>query len=191
LDLKLRQAMQIELKSIQQQVRITFVYVTHDQEEALTMSDRVAVFNQGRIEQVGSPADIYERPATEFVAGFVGVSNLVKGAAARSITGQERTFAIRPEKIHMKPWTAPAAPATAQPAPQGMCMADGSVEEVIYLGMYTRYIVALEQGGELTVVEQNLKTTSMDVLAVRGQRVRLQWEPVHIRWIGPVELAGA
>lgn len=183
LDLKLRQAMQIELKSIQQQVRITFVYVTHDQEEALTMSDRVAVFNQGRIEQVGSPADIYERPATEFVAGFVGVSNLVKGTAARSITGQERTFAIRPEKIHMTLGSAPA--------PLGMCVADGSVEEVIYLGMYTRYVVALAQGGELTVVEQNLKVTSMDVLAVRGQNVRLQWEPVHIRWIGPDQPVGA
>jgi putative spermidine/putrescine transport system ATP-binding protein len=101
LDLKLRQQMQIELKAIQQRVGITFVYVTHDQEEALTMSDRVAVFNHGRIEQVGSPAQIYEHPATPFVAGFVGVSNLVGGEMARAITGSPDTFSIRPEKIHL------------------------------------------------------------------------------------------
>lgn len=176
LDLKLRQAMQIELKNIQQQVGITFVYVTHDQEEALTMSDRLAVFNQGKIEQVGSPSDIYERPNTAFVAGFVGVSNLVSGAAAQTITGRPQTFAIRPEKIHIKP--------AGSPVEAGMCAADGSVREVIYLGMYTRYLVALAQGGELTVVEQNLKTTSMDVLAARDQKVRLQWDPVHNRVIG-------
>lgn len=176
LDLKLRQAMQIELKNIQQQVGITFVYVTHDQEEALTMSDRLAVFNQGKIEQVGSPADIYERPATAFVAGFVGVSNLVSGPAAEAIIGRAQTFAIRPEKIHITP-----AGALVEP---GRCAADGTVREVIYLGMYTRYLVALAQGGELTVVEQNLKTTSMDVLAARDQPVRLQWEPVHNRVIG-------
>ncbi len=176
LDLKLRQAMQIELKSIQQQVGITFVYVTHDQEEALTMSDRVAVFNQGKIEQVGTPAEIYERPATAFVAGFVGVSNLVSEQAAQAITGSAATFAIRPEKIHMKP--------PESPVPDTMVTADGTIEEVIYLGMYTRYVVALDQGGELTVVEQNLHTTSMDVLSARGQRVRLMWERQHNRLIG-------
>lgn len=176
LDLKLRQAMQIELKAIQQKVGITFVYVTHDQEEALTMSDRLAVFNHGRIEQVGTPAEIYERPATAFVAGFVGVSNLVSGAAALAITGRPETFAIRPEKIHLVP--------AGAPTPPGMCVADGRVEEVIYLGMYTRYVVSLNQGGELTVVEQNLRTTSMDVLAVRGQAVRLYWDPQHNRFIG-------
>ncbi len=176
LDLKLRQAMQIELKNIQKQVGITFVYVTHDQEEALTMSDRLAVFNQGKIEQVGAPADIYERPKTAFVAGFVGVSNLVSGPAAEAITGQSQTFAIRPEKIHM---ISPEAPIAA-----GMYAADGTVEEVIYLGMYTRYLVALDQGGELTVVAQNLRATSMDVLGARGHKVRLQWERAHNRLIG-------
>ena len=176
LDLKLRQAMQIELKALQQQVGITFVYVTHDQEEALTMSDRLAVFNQGKIEQIGSPAEIYERPGTAFVAGFVGVSNLVSGDAARAITGSPATFAIRPEKIHMSP---PETPLRGD-----MLAADGTIEEVIYLGMYTRYLVALDQGGELTVVAQNLHTTSMDVLTARGQRVRLMWERQHNRAIG-------
>ena len=101
LDLKLRQAMQVELKEIQQAVGLTFLYVTHDQEEALTMSDRLAVFNQGRVEQVGTPADVYERPATGFVAGFVGTSNILEGASAASITGSPDPFTVRPEKIHL------------------------------------------------------------------------------------------
>src|SRR5919197_1062454 len=101
LDAKLREEMQLELKQIQQQVGITFIYVTHDQEEALTMSDRIAVFNTGRIEQVGSPADVYERPATRFVAGFVGTSNLLTGAAAATIVGASGTFTVRPEKIRL------------------------------------------------------------------------------------------
>src|SRR5687768_2894007 len=116
LDLKLRQQMQSELKAIQQRVGITFIYVTHDQEEALTMSDRLAVFNHGRIEQVGSPADVYERPATEFVASFVGVSNLVSGPLAQALTGQGATFSVRPEKIRL------AAPGSAAPA--GACQAE-------------------------------------------------------------------
>ena len=110
LDLKLREEMQIELKAIQTEVGITFIYVTHDQEEALTMSDRLAVFNRGRIEQVGTPADVYERPATAFVAGFVGTSNLLRGDAARTIVGSDGTFTVRPEKIHM---TEPGAPVGA------------------------------------------------------------------------------
>jgi putative spermidine/putrescine transport system ATP-binding protein len=175
LDLKLRQQMQIELKTIQQQVGITFVYVTHDQEEALTMSDRLAVFNQGQIEQVGSPAEIYEHPVTPFVAGFVGVSNLVSGEAAQAMTGAPETFSIRPEKIHL------ADPDI--PVPAGMVGADGRIREVVYLGLYTRYIVELDRGGELTVVEQNLNTTSMEALAARGRRVRLTWQRSHNRVI--------
>ena len=101
LDLKLREEMQIELKAIQQAVGITFIYVTHDQEEALTMSDRLAVFNQGRIEQIGAPAEVYERPLTRFVAGFVGTSNLLRGEAAERILGTSGTFTIRPEKIRL------------------------------------------------------------------------------------------
>lgn len=173
LDLKLRQQMQIELKTIQQQVGITFVYVTHDQEEALTMSDRLAVFNQGKIEQVGSPAEIYEHPATPFVAGFVGVSNLVSGSVAEALTGSPETFSIRPEKIHLGDPDAPSPP--------GMCSADGHIREVVYLGLYTRYIVELDRGSELTVVEQNLNTTSMEALAARGRRVRLTWQRSHNR----------
>ena len=175
LDLKLRQQMQTELKALQQQVGITFVYVTHDQEEALTMSDRLAVFNHGQIEQVGSPAEVYESPTTAFVAGFVGVSNLISGDAARAITGSPALFAVRPEKIHL-------AAAGASVA-AGMYSAAGVVEEVVYLGMYTRYRVALETGGEMIVAQQNLQTTSMDLLGVRGKRVSLAWERVHNRVI--------
>jgi len=173
LDLKLRQQMQIELKSIQQRVGITFIYVTHDQEEALTMSDRLAVFNQGKIEQVGSPAEIYEHPETPFVAGFVGVSNLVSGALAEAITGYPQTFSIRPEKIHL-------AEAGAD-VPEDMYAIDGRVRDVVYLGLYTRYLVDLDGGEDLVVVEQNLRTTSMDVLKARGRPVRLLWQRDHIR----------
>ncbi len=176
LDLKLRQQMQIELKSIQQRVGITFIYVTHDQEEALTMSDRLAVFNHGKIEQVGSPAEIYEHPATPFVAGFVGVSNLVGGEVATAITGSSETFSIRPEKIHLSHQDAPVPP-------DRVC-ADGHIEEVVYLGLYTRYLVQLDVGGSLTVVEQNLNTTSMEALAARGRQVRLTWDRRHNR---PIE----
>ena len=175
LDLKLRQQMQIELKAIQQRVGITFVYVTHDQEEALTMSDRIAVFNQGKIEQVGSPAEIYEHPLTPFVAGFVGVSNLISGALAIAITGSPNTFSIRPEKIHL---AEPGAP-----LPEATYAVDGRVRDVIYLGLYTRYLVEIEGGSDLVVVEQNLHTTSMDVLAARGRPVRLFWQRDHIRLV--------
>ncbi len=173
LDLKLRQQMQIELKAIQQRVGITFVFVTHDQEEALTMSDRLAVFNHGRIEQIGSPADVYEHPQTGFVAGFVGVSNLVSGLIAKAITGSPDTFSIRPEKIRMQ------APGTARGT--DMCAVEGTVRDVVYLGMHTRYLVELAGGGDLTVVQQNLDTTSMDVHAARGRRVQLVWQREHNR----------
>jgi putative spermidine/putrescine transport system ATP-binding protein len=178
LDLKLRQEMQVELKSLQQQLGITFVFVTHDQEEALTMSDRLAVFNQGKIEQIGSPAEVYERPATEFVAGFVGTSNLIRDEAARALIGSAGTYTVRPEKIHLL--------AADAPPPAGECAAEGQVREVIYLGLNTRYKVALDLGPELTVIAQNLRTTSMDVLATRGQRVRVAWERAHVH-----QLAGS
>ena len=152
LDLKLRQQMQVELKNIQQQVGITFVFVTHDQEEALTMSDRIAVFSHGKIEQVGSPADVYEHPATPFVAGFVGTSNLVGGELARRITGSDARFSIRPEKIHLL--------SRRSQVGDDMFSADGRVRDVVYLGLYTRYLVELDGGGDLVVVEQNLKSTS-------------------------------
>jgi putative spermidine/putrescine transport system ATP-binding protein len=180
LDLKLRQQMQIELKSIQQRVGVTFIFVTHDQEEALTMSDRIAVFNSGRIEQIGSPAELYEHPESAFVAGFVGVSNFVVDAVARAVLGEPESglplsFTIRPEKIQI------VEPDT--PVPNGMCSADGHIGQVIYLGTNTRYIVDLDLGGELMVVEQNLNATSMDVLSARGKAVRLIWRREHTQMI--------
>ncbi|HLA07218.1 MAG TPA: ABC transporter ATP-binding protein [Anaerolineales bacterium] len=176
LDLKLRQQMQVELKAIQKRVGITFIFVTHDQEEALTMSDRIAVFNEGEIIQVGTPAEIYERPASPFVAGFVGTSNLVSGEVAKRITGSEQTFSVRPEKIHLT---------SISEAPAGdMISMDGTVRDVVYLGLFTRYLVEVEGGTDLVVVEQNLKTTSMDVLSAKGQKVRLSWHKDHISRLG-------
>ena len=176
LDLKLRQQMQVELKAIQKRVGITFIFVTHDQEEALTMSDRIAVFSQGRIEQIGTPAEIYERPASTFVAGFVGTSNLVGGEVAKRITGSDQMFSIRPEKIHM-------TAENTQPE-KDMLSVPGVIRDVVYLGLFTRYLVEIEGGSDLVVVEQNLKTTSMDVLSAKGQKVRLQWHKDHISRVG-------
>jgi putative spermidine/putrescine transport system ATP-binding protein len=167
LDLKLRQQMQLELKRIQEDVGITFVYVTHDQEEALTMSDRLAVFNEGRIEQVGTPAHIYEHPESEFVAGFVGVSNVLE----RTLNGKRSRFTVRPEKIHM-------LAEGANPA-DGSNVEDGQIHDVVYVGMVTRYVVDLDAGGRLMVVRQNLETTSAEALEARGRRVRLEWRPEH------------
>jgi putative spermidine/putrescine transport system ATP-binding protein len=179
LDLKLRQAMQVELKEIQQRVGLTFVYVTHDQEEALTMSDRLAVFSHGRIEQVGTPAEVYEQPATGFVAGFVGVSNVLEGDAARAVTGSGHAVTIRPEKIHME---------LQEIAPrEGWATAAGTVSKVVYLGAFTRFVVALDSGGELVVVRQNLASSSMEALQVRGRRVWIAWERQHARLVGQGE----
>jgi putative spermidine/putrescine transport system ATP-binding protein len=158
LDLKLRQEMQVFLKALQRDLGNTFIYVTHDQEEALTMSDRMAVFNEGRIEQVGSPAEVYEHPQTEFVAGFVGVSNVLERDGRR--------ITIRPEKIHLLD-------------DDGSPGETGAVREVVYVGMVTRYIVDLDSGGELVVVRQNLETSSQQAVEDRGKRVRLEWRPEH------------
>ncbi|MDP2776132.1 MAG: ABC transporter ATP-binding protein [Anaerolineales bacterium] len=176
LDLKLRQQMQVELKTIQKRVGITFIFVTHDQEEAITMSDRIAVFNQGKIEQIGSPSDIYERPASSFVAGFVGTSNLVSGEIAKHSTGSEQTFSIRPEKIHIG--------SLSDTPHSDMISMDGVIRDVVYLGLFTRYLVEIEGGVDLVVVEQNLKSTSMDVLSAKGQKVRLSWHQDHISRVG-------
>ena len=176
LDLKLRQQMQVELKSIQQRVGITFIFVTHDQEEALTMSDRIAVFNNGKIEQIGTPSEVYEKPATSFVAGFVGTSNLISGEVAKRITGSEKTFSIRPEKIYLG--------ASSNKPSESMYSASGTIRDVVYLGLFTRYLVNLEDGGDLVVIEQNLKSTSMDVLKKRGEQVRLSWDKEHISRVG-------
>jgi len=171
LDLKLRQEMQEELKAIQQRLGITFIHVTHDQEEALAMSDRLAVFRDGRIEQVGTPAEVYEHPATAFVADFVGVSNLLEGTAALAVTGSAQAFTVRPEKIRIVEESAPVAP--------GSCSVPGRIRDVIYLGMHTRYGVEIDPGGHLVVVEQNRDARSIDLLAARGRRVRLCWPSSH------------
>ncbi|MEU6552250.1 ABC transporter ATP-binding protein [Streptomyces sp. NPDC046915] len=172
LDLKLREQMQVELKALQREVGITFVFVTHDQEEALTMSDRIAVFHQGRIEQVGTPAEIYERPATGFVASFVGTSNLLAGESARRITGTPGTYSVRPEKIRV-------LKESADVDGPGHASATGTVAEVVYLGDSTRFLVDLDAGGRLTALQQNLETSAEDVAAYRGRRVRLQWHRRH------------
>jgi putative spermidine/putrescine transport system ATP-binding protein len=171
LDLKLREEMQLELKAIQQEIGITFIYVTHDQDEALAMSDRLAVFNRGRIEQVGTPAEVYERPATPFVAGFVGTSNLLSGAVAELIVGRKGTFTVRPEKIRLGEPSDPVA--------DDETSATGTIRNIVYLGPDTRYIVALDAGTDLVVVQQNLATSSMDALATRDKAVRLVWKRQH------------
>ena len=164
LDLKLRQELQVELKRIQQELGITFVYVTHDQEEALTMSDRLAVFNDGRIEQIGAPAEVYEHPASEFIAGFVGVSNVLERDGRR--------FTVRPEKIRLL--------GDGEHPEQGVDVEEGRIRDVVYVGAITRYHVELDAGGELTVVSQNLESGSSEVLERQGSRVRLCWRPEHV-----------
>jgi putative spermidine/putrescine transport system ATP-binding protein len=177
LDLKLREQMQVELKEIQRQVGITFLFVTHDQEEALTMSDRIVVFAAGRIEQVGSPAQVYEQPVTPFVAGFVGTSNLLTGSAARQVLGKDGTWSVRPEKIRIEPSgagpTAGGRPADDEDA------ALGTVREVVYVGSATRFLVELDAGATLVAVRQNLETSSMDVQSMRDTRVQLVWKKEH------------
>jgi putative spermidine/putrescine transport system ATP-binding protein len=164
LDLKLREQMQVELKALQRQVGITFVYVTHDQGEALAMSDRLAVFNHGRVEQIGTPNAIYEHPATVFVAGFVGVSNVCEGDLARRLSGSPRPFAIRPEKIRF---------VNGGAVPEGSVSTEGQIESTVYLGSVTRYSVALDGGGQLVVVLPNADDDGCGVAV--GSRVRLAW----------------
>ena len=162
LDLKLREQMQIELKRIQGEVGITFIYVTHDQDEALTMSDRIAVFNEGRIEQVGTPTEIYEHPVNAFVANFVGVSNLIER--------EGKTFTVRPEKIKLIEGTRGS---------KGLAIEQGEVEDVAYVGMVTRYTVALEGGEKLQVVRQNLEASPEDSRELLGRKVKIGWDPAN------------
>jgi putative spermidine/putrescine transport system ATP-binding protein len=171
LDLKLRQQMQLELKAIQSELGITFIYVTHDQDEALAMSDRIAIFDRGAIEQVGTPAEVYERPRTAFVAGFVGTSNVISGGVAEAVAGGAGTYTVRPEKIHLEP--------SGGPVPAGSVAIEGTVRDVVYLGSDTRYHVTLDLGGELEVIKQNVTTSSMEVLALKGRHVRLVWDRQH------------
>ena len=158
LDLKLRQEMQLELLRVQREVGLTFVYVTHDQEEALTMSDRIAVLNQGQIEQIGQPIEVYERPQTPFVAGFIGISNLIERDGIR--------ITVRPEKIVL-------LDDGQQPA-SGSQVEAGRIRDVIYAGVLTRYVVDLDAGGELVVARQNAESPAR-VRDSRGDRVRIAW----------------
>jgi len=159
LDLKLRHQMQVELKALQKQTGISFVYVTHDQEEALTMSDRIAVFNKGRIEQIGTPFDLYEHPVSAFVADFVGISNLL------NLEGQ--TVVLRPEKIQLQKLEAPV--------PDGMQGRPVHITGTSYLGVFTRYAAALEDGTNLTIVEQNEQKLAQGLRLEVGAAMRAVW----------------
>jgi putative spermidine/putrescine transport system ATP-binding protein len=167
LDLKLREQMQAELKQIQGEVGITFLYVTHDQDEALTMSDRVAVFSRGRIEQVGTPVEVYERPATPFVSGFVGTSNMLERGGNR--------FTIRPEKVRML---------RAGDTRDGLVIERGVIRNLAYAGAVTRYEVELDAGGALHAVQQNVETSSTEGLDQRGRAVEVGWLPEHAVLVG-------
>jgi len=198
LDLKLRKQMQIELKRIQTEVGITFIYVTHDQEEAMTMSDRIAVMRAGRIEQLGTPEELYERPRTEFVAGFLGVSNLLGG----SVVGRDDAFVsvriadgtvlrapgdsvngsatvrigVRPEKLRVTPLEEGAGPAQAE---GGLNSLDGTILDASYIGVSTQYLVETRDGHRLTVYAQNLETGGAAEALADGHPVRLTWQPQH------------
>ena len=178
LDRALRLEMQVELKQLQRNVGITFVLVTHDQDEALTMSDRVAVVRSGRIEQIASPAGLYEHPGTDFVAGFVGVTNLLSGPVAATLLGTEDLVSIRPEKIRIAPASVPS------PDEEGVT-AEGTVREDIYLGASTRYVVDLDAGGQLIVQRQNEGDADAGDAISRGDRVRLRWQRSHALLTSP------
>ncbi len=202
LDLKLRQAMQVELKRIQREVGITFVYVTHDQGEALTMSDRIAVMNDGVIEHLGTPREIYEHPASRFVAGFIGTSNLLTGkvtgvaggSAIIEVSPDERivvpmgrqTFSpggdieltVRPEKISL-------SHAEPDGAAQDRCVLRGKVTEVVYLGTATNFNITTSTGAEVVVFIQNAASVDATVVAVkRDDEVWLSWQPQYSYAIG-------
>jgi len=193
LDLKLRKQMQVELKRIQQEVGITFIYVTHDQEEAMTMSDRIAVMNRGHLEQLGDPESLYERPSTRFVAGFLGVSNLLPGAvsgtdgryatvrmaddtnlrAPSALVGSNTAVnvGVRPEKIRLR------EPADAPP--DGHNRLSGVIRDASYMGVSTQYQVEARSGARLTVYEQNVERATRAELWAAGEEVLLTWSPDH------------
>jgi spermidine/putrescine transport system ATP-binding protein len=202
LDLKLRKQMQVELKRIQSEIGITFIFVTHDQEEAMTMSDRIAVMRAGRIEQLGPPEELYERPRTDFVAGFLGVSNLLDAdvagrngqfadlrlddgtmlrAPVANVDGAPRVrLGVRPEKLRVLPLGD-----DAEAADGASNAIDGTVLDASYIGVSTQYIVETKDGHRLTVYAQNLETSGAAEVLADGQRVRLTWKPQHTFVIGP------
>jgi putative spermidine/putrescine transport system ATP-binding protein len=176
LDLKLREQMQLELKAIQREVGITFIFVTHDQDEALTLCDRLAVFNNGRIEQVGEAEDVYEHPLTSFVAGFVGSSNVISGAAAKAIFGRDGSFAIRPEKVSVVKASAPAR--------AGYVRVAGTIVDVVYAGSTTRVVVAGPESTTIVATILNAETTESDALR-RGDPISLAWAEGAVRSLEP------
>jgi putative spermidine/putrescine transport system ATP-binding protein len=182
LDTKLREEMQVELKDVQRGAGITFIFVTHDQHEALALSDRIAVFGAGHIEQVGTPAEIYERPATPFVAGFVGASNLIDGDLAVRIIGERERFMIRPEKIRIV--------GVDEPVRTGECTAVGTIRDIVYLGAETVYVVAVSADRTLRVVTQNVSANATDAQALKGREVRLVWQRDQTMALGSGSPAG-
>jgi len=199
LDLKLRRQMQLELKHIHQNVGITFIYVTHDQEEALTMSNRIAVMNMGTVEQVGVPEELYESPKTKFVAGFIGVSNFIEGRLERDGGGGIMRWAegervmveapdegtlpdrvelsVRPEKIRLHE--------AGEETPAGHCLLRGIVRDVVYLGMTTQYKIHVPSlDRQFTVLEQNVEVASEQTQWVTGEEAQLTWHPSHNRTVG-------
>ena len=189
LDLKLREQMQVELKQLQRELGITFIFVTHDQEEALTLSDRIAVFSEGAVVQLGTPSEIYERPASGFVASFVGTSNIFDPELSRTILGAQGTNALRPERITL----APAG--TDIPASTSLTGTSvGSIAEIIYLGTATRFIVDLDAGFRITVLEQNVTTAATTAASAadrRGERVVASWSPLSIVPLAPAPVTTA
>jgi spermidine/putrescine transport system ATP-binding protein len=206
LDLKLRKGLQIELKQIQREVGITFVYVTHDQEEALTMSDRIAVMNRGKVEQIGVPEEVYDRPTTTFVAGFIGVSNLIPATVARQGVvkldrgpevaaetgalgpGEGCAAVVRPEKLRVVP-----AGQDSAAAPNGTPAVEGVVQSSVYLGTATQIVVGLGEDVRMTVLVPNADEAERQQLPGGGARVRLSWEPEHMHVVteSPGEVTGA
>ncbi|MDQ4036367.1 MAG: ABC transporter ATP-binding protein [Chloroflexota bacterium] len=196
LDLKLRKQMQVELKRIQSEIGITFIFVTHDQEEAMTMSDRIAVMREGKIEQLGRPEELYERPATSFVAGFLGVSNLLDGevvgrtgelvdirlgdgtlvrAPVAATNGDTRVrVGVRPEKLRVTP-----GGADGPRSGENFNALEGTVLDASYIGVSTQYIVQTAEGHKLTVYAQNLETSGASEVLADGQAVQLSWKPQH------------
>jgi spermidine/putrescine transport system ATP-binding protein len=198
LDLKLRKQMQIELKRIQTEVGITFIYVTHDQEEAMTMSDRIAVMRHGRIDQLGTPEELYERPTTAFVAGFLGVSNLLDGevvsrdgswvqvrladgatvrAPAERVNGAQAVrVGVRPEKLRVVPAESGASGGDGEGDLNSL---GGTVLDASYIGVSTQYLVETGDGHRLVIYAQNLETSGASEALADGQRVRVSWKPQH------------
>jgi putative spermidine/putrescine transport system ATP-binding protein len=179
LDLKLREQMQVELKQIQRDLGITFIFVTHDQEEALTLSDRIAVFNAGRIEQLGTPAELYEQPTSRFVADFVGTSNLFDDERSRTILGRDGHHSVRPEKMTVTRDGLQGA---------GVVNVAGTVVEAIYLGSGVRLVVDLDDGTRVSVLEQNDRDRVHD--DERGDRVVVSWHDDDVVPLGPGVLPG-